>query len=147
MGESPKELHERYEETGRILRSFLPDLPSKFTKLGKDDIGLMASISVKYGEAVVAMLLDAVQRYTDAAAKDRESSARDRDSREKDRQAQALAREAHESRDDKHMVVQRWQGWIMMAVTVGILASTAIYTWAAVTQIHLMEHSAITQKK
>jgi hypothetical protein len=82
-------------------------------------------------EAVVAMLLDALERYTEAAARDRESQ-------EKERQAQALARDAREKemralaeRDDKHMAVQRRQGWIMLGFTVMIAISTAIYTVAA----------------
>jgi hypothetical protein len=97
----------------------------------QNDIINMARTSTLYMEAVVAMLLDAVERYTEAAARDRESQ-------EKERQAQASARDAREKemrelaeRDDKHMAVQRRQGWIMLVFTVMIAISTAIHTVAA----------------
>ena len=69
--------------------------------------------------------------YTEAAAKDRESQ-------EKNRQAEALAREARErelrataERDDRHMVVQRWQGWNSVVFTLVIAASTVVSAAAA----------------
>lgn len=72
----------------------------------------------------MASLFDALEHYTEAAAKDRESQALAREAREREQRAIA-------ERDDRHMAVQRRQGWITLGFTVVIAFSTAIYTVAA----------------
>jgi hypothetical protein len=72
----------------------------------------------------MAVLLDALDRYCEAAARDREAQALAREAREKEMRELA-------KRDDRHMAVQRRQGWITLGFTVVIAISTAIYTVAA----------------
>jgi hypothetical protein len=66
----------------------------------------MAGTALKYGESVVAVLIDSVDRYVEAAAKDRE--------------AQKATRRA-----------QNWLTLAMVFLTFVIAVSTALYTVAA----------------
>jgi uncharacterized membrane protein YdbT with pleckstrin-like domain len=130
MEASSKELHERYEATAKDFRDCLAILPKLLHPHSGADTAKVAvataGTSLEHAEAVVAMLLDAVERYTEAAAADRESQ-------EKNRQAEALAREAREKElherstlDDKHMAAQRRQGNIMIVFTAAIALATIV---------------------
>jgi hypothetical protein len=100
MGASTEELQKHVKEISeRIRKGEYPGfLDAKVVK--------WVEVSIQYAEAVVAVLLDAVERYTDAAARDRESQ-------------------------EKNRRVQRVQTWAMVALTFALAVSTALYTYAA----------------
>jgi hypothetical protein len=113
MGASSKELYERYEATGAALRKSLATLPERlkpFSPAGQGAVDIGGK-SLGHAEAVVAVLLDAVERYTDAAARDREAQAKNRRA-------------------------QKAQTWAMVFLTSVIAVSTALYTYAAFRPAH-----------
>jgi hypothetical protein len=130
MGESSEELRKRLKEAGDEMRKDFVFRPgSTNSESGRKITSLkIANATTHYAEAVVAVLLDAMDHYVEAAARDRESAAKGRESDDLDRKSQARNRTA-----------QLVLGVLMLLATMAMVASTVIYTAAARKQTQLME--------